>query len=180
MIKWILIVATVIFYAIRFRVGVLKRASKNKISIPLFIGEILIVILVVVQLSDIDPFKFKVPLLVNYLGLALALAAALFASIARISLKKNYVPASAASLPENLTTGGVYKIVRHPSYLGTLLALIGFELTLSSYFIFIALIFLVIIVKQIEKEEKMLAEYYKDEWQVFSKRTPYKLIPFIY
>jgi protein-S-isoprenylcysteine O-methyltransferase Ste14 len=180
MVRWILIVAIIIFYAIRLRASVLRRASKNKISRPLFIGEILILSMVIVQLTGLDPLKFQVPQIVSYLGLALALAGAIFSSIARISLKRNYVPASAASLPENLVTSGIYKIVRHPSYLGTLLALIGLELALNSYLIFIALILLAIVVKQIKKEEKMLAESFKNEWQYFIKSTPYKLVPFIY
>ena len=180
MIKGILLVAVIIFYAIRLRASVLKRASKHKINIPLFVGEILILALVVIQLTNLDPFKFKVPQVVNYLGLAFALAAAVFASIARVSLKKNYVPAMTAAPPESLTTGGVYKTVRHPSYLGTLLAFVGFELALSSYFIFLSLILLAILVKQIEKEEKMLSEVHPNKWQAFIKQTPYKLVPFIY
>jgi protein-S-isoprenylcysteine O-methyltransferase len=180
MIRLILIVAIIIFYAIRWRVSVLKRASKNKISCPLAAGELLILAVAISQLAGFDPLKINVPPIVSYLGLVIALAGAIFASIARLTLKKNYVPASAAGVPENLVTGGIYRIVRHPSYLGTLLAFIGFELALGSYLIFIALILLAIILSQIGKEERIMAEAFKDEWKDYVKKTPHKLIPFIY
>jgi protein-S-isoprenylcysteine O-methyltransferase Ste14 len=180
MIRWILVVAVVIFYAIRLRRSVLRRVSKNKVSTPLFVGEMIILIIIIIQLAGFDPLRFKVPPIINYLGFALALAGAAFSSTARIALKKNYVPAAAAGPPEKLTTGGIYRIVRHPSYLGSLLAFFGLELTLSSYFILITLLLLVIVVRQIKKEEKMLSGLYEKEWQVFIKKTPYRLLPFIY
>ncbi|TAK96044.1 isoprenylcysteine carboxylmethyltransferase family protein [Patescibacteria group bacterium] len=179
-IRYILIVAVIIFYAIRLRSSVLRRAAKNKVSLPLFVGELFIVLLVVVQLSDHDPLKFQIPLWINYFGLGLGLAGAAFASVARITLRKNYVPATAAGAPESVTTSGVYRLVRHPSYLGTLLGFFGFELALSSYFILIVLIVTVIIFRQIEKEEKIMLVAHEQEWKAFTQKTHYKLIPFVY
>src|SRR3989339_335302 len=175
MIRLVLIAAIIIFYAIRWRFSVLKRASKNKISRPLAVGELLILAIAISQLAGFDPLKLNAPPILSYIGLAVALAGAIFASIARLTLKQNYVPASAAGVPENLVTGGIYRTVRHPAYLGTLLAFIGFELALGSYLIFISLILLVIIVKQIGKEEKTTALSFKDEWKDYTKKTPHKL-----
>jgi protein-S-isoprenylcysteine O-methyltransferase Ste14 len=180
MIRLILLAAIIIFYAIRWRPSVLRRATKNKINTRIFIWEIIVVALIVVQLTDLDPLKFQVPQFVNYIGLVVALVGAAIASVARVTMKKNYVPATAAGVPESLTTGGIYKIVRHPAYLGTALAFIGFELALSSYLIFASLILLVEMTRQINKEEKMLSEFRKEAWQAFVKKTPYKLVPFIY
>jgi protein-S-isoprenylcysteine O-methyltransferase Ste14 len=180
MIRLILIAAIIIFYLIRWRVSVLKRASKNKISRPLAVGELLTLAIVIFQLAGFDFLKFNAPPIVSYLGLAVALSGAIFSSVARLTLKENYVPATASAAPENLVIGGIYKIVRHPSYLGSLLAFIGFELALNSYLIFITLVILVTVLKQIRKEEKIMAESFQNEWQTFAKRTPYKLVPFIY
>lgn len=180
MIKLILLVTIIIFYCIRWRPSVLRRIDKKRINVQLLIGEILILCLIVFQLTDMDKFKFHVPTWINYAGLALSLAGALIASVARISLKKNYMPATVSTAPDTLTTNGLYKIVRHPSYAGTLLAFIGFEIALNSYLIFIFVILLMLLVKQINKEEKMLLEIYENEWSDFVKKTPYRLIPFVY
>jgi protein-S-isoprenylcysteine O-methyltransferase Ste14 len=180
MIRLILIAAIIIFYAIRWRLSVLRRASKNEISCPLAVGEVLVLAIAVSQLAGFDPLKFNAPPIVSYLGLAVALAGAIFSSVARLKLKENYVPATAAAVPENLVTGGIYRIVRHPSYLGTLMAFIGFELALTSYLALVAIIILLTILKQIKKEEKIMSETFKDEWKAYAEQTPGKLIPLIY
>jgi len=137
-------------------------------------------IIAIFQLTDNDPFKFDPPLFMNYISLAVALMGAVFASIARLALRENYVPAMAAFPPKKMVTTGLYRIIRHPAYFGTLIALIGFELALSSYLVIIALAFAVIIIAQIIKEEKMLSELYGAEWQDYVRQVPYKLILFIY
>jgi len=181
MIKWILLAAIIVFYGIRWRPSVLRRVEKKDINITYLFGEVLLILLVVFQLAGMDNnFKFQVPIFVNYFGLAVALIGAVIASAARIILKNNYVPATVAVTPKSLTTNGLYKIVRHPSYIGTLIAFIGFELALNSYLIWLAVILLMIIIYQANKEEKILLKVYQDEWKEFSQKTPYKLIPFIY
>ena len=146
----------------------------------MMIAEILALITIIMQLVNYDYFVYKAPLSVTYIGAILSIGGAAFSSVARIKLKSNYVPAPAASLPESLVTDGIYKIVRHPSYLGSLLAIIGFQLAMNSYWIIFSVFILGIINQQINKEEKMLAEFYKDEWQAYTRTTPYKLFPFIY
>lgn len=180
MIKWILVVALIIFYAIRLRKSVVRRVFKKEIDRPLLIGEVLTLVIVIMQLSGYDYFVYKAPMSVAYAGLVLAIGGAVLASTARIQLKSNYVPAPAASLPENLVTSGLYRIIRHPSYLGSLLAIIGFQLAMNSYWIIFSIFILGIIIQQINKEEKMLLEFYKDEWQAYAKVAPYRLFPFVY
>ena len=180
MIKLILAIAIIVFYAIRLRRSVLKRSAKNRIQYPYLITELLILALVIFQLAGYDPLRFSVTAEVSWLGLILAIGGAVFSSVARITLKKNYVPIQAAGIPENIVTGGIYKIVRHPSYLGTLLAFIGLEIALGSFFIFLPIILFPYLIKQIDREEKMLSQHFGQQWRDYQKQTRFKLIPFIY
>lgn len=80
---------------------------------------------------------------------------------------------------QQLRTGGIYSLVRHPMYLSVLLMLFGGTLYMSAYYTLVldaaALIFLVY---KIGFEEKMLIEKFSSykEYQLKTK----KLIPFIF
>lgn len=101
-----------------------------------------------------------------------------------------------------LVTDGPYRIVRHPGYtalctflLGNVLCQLGpgsvwSQLGLSSRpatFILgivqvclAAYVGFVVAVLRVPKEDGMLRERFRDEWEVWALQTPYKLIPMIY
>jgi protein-S-isoprenylcysteine O-methyltransferase Ste14 len=80
----------------------------------------------------------------------------------------------------NLVTTGVYKLVRHPIYSGTLISVLGWTILLKSiisivYFPFLFLLyFLVTFV-----EERILIEEYGDQYLDYKKKVTKRLIPFI-
>ena len=101
-----------------------------------------------------------------------------------------------------LVTDGPYRIVRHPGYtalcaflLGDVLCQLGpgsvwaqlglwrnpvccgiglMQTCLAAYVGF------VVSVLRVPKEDGILREQFKDEWEVWAKKTPCKLIPFVY
>ncbi|KAI0670384.1 hypothetical protein C8Q78DRAFT_991972 [Trametes maxima] len=100
-----------------------------------------------------------------------------------------------------LITTGPYAVVRHPSYSGWLLLVAGNVLALLSpgsyyteaklldstsgrvaagtvvgYLTFITYV----LCSRIRKEDEVLCREFGSEWQAWAKKTPYKLIPFIY
>lgn len=80
-----------------------------------------------------------------------------------------------------LKTNGVYERIRHPSYLGMLLIVIGFSATMSSIYSFLVLVvpvFLAIIYR-IRVEENLLKNEFGDSYSNYSLDTK-KLIPWIY
>ena len=100
-----------------------------------------------------------------------------------------------------LITTGPYSIVRHPSYSGVWLVMIGMainQLGPGSIYVelglwqntvafMVGLFQLAIIVyiglvidMRTQKEDKALKEQFEEEWTAWSKRTPCRLIPFIY
>ncbi len=79
-----------------------------------------------------------------------------------------------------LLTDGYYKHIRHPSYLGVVIYVVGLVITFSSLYGFVVMIIgLIFLHWRIEIEEKMLIEAFGDEYKEYQKRTK-KLIPFLY
>ena len=85
------------------------------------------------------------------------------------------------TIPTSLTTAGIYKIIRHPGYLGGLIFNIGFGFSFGNYYsgliVFIPMAIVMII--RIISEEKVLYRKFGDEYVNYKKRT-WALIPFIY
>ena len=100
-----------------------------------------------------------------------------------------------------LITDGPYSIVRHPSYTGAWLVMIGMAisqlgpgsvymelglwkntLTLLAGIFQLALIVYVglVIDLRVQKEDKALSEQFEVEWKAWAKRVPCRLIPFLY
>lgn len=76
---------------------------------------------------------------------------------------------------------GLYKIIRHPSYLGQLIIFTGISISLSNWLsVIIMLLFtLAGYMNRIRVEEKFMTEQMGDKYSNYQKRT-YKLIPKIY
>ena len=78
-----------------------------------------------------------------------------------------------------LVTGGPYRLVRHPIYLGYLIGHIGFLLANFSWWNFGVLALLYgAQVYRIAREESVLAA--SDDYRAYQKRVRWRLLPFVY
>ena len=80
----------------------------------------------------------------------------------------------------NVITTGVYGVVRHPIYSGTLISVLGWTILFKSiisivYFPILFLLYFLTIVR----EERILIEEYGDEYIDYKKKVPKRLIPFV-
>jgi protein-S-isoprenylcysteine O-methyltransferase Ste14 len=80
-----------------------------------------------------------------------------------------------------LVTGGIFQHIRHPHY--SSLIIIGFGLAFffySSFTLAIAIIAIPIIIWSVIDEEKLLIKQYGEEYKIFMKQVPWRLIPKIF
>jgi protein-S-isoprenylcysteine O-methyltransferase Ste14 len=83
--------------------------------------------------------------------------------------------------PEHrLVSSGLYGIIRHPSYIGLFVLLLGWGLAFrSGVGVVIALLSLAVLLGRIQAEERLLRETFGAEYDAYRARTS-RLIPYIY
>ena len=76
---------------------------------------------------------------------------------------------------------GIYKSIRHPAYLGSLISLIGLGFALENWISLLILLILplVAILYRIKVEEKALLQHFGTQYEEYRKRTK-KLLPKLY
>ena len=100
-----------------------------------------------------------------------------------------------------LVTTGIYSVVRHPAYAGLMIGPAGSTLSYFSsgslwnvyhgapvslrslallWWAMVFVAFPMCILMRVPQEERMMRKSFPEEWEVYTKRTPYRLIPYIY
>jgi protein-S-isoprenylcysteine O-methyltransferase Ste14 len=114
-------------------------------------------------------------------GFVLITGGLIYRWVAIIHLGKAFTVDVAITHTAKLKTDGIYKRVRHPSYLGLLLIVVGFSAIMGSLYSFLVLtvpVFLAISYR-ISVEEKLLISEFGDNYIKYKYETK-KLIPGIY
>ncbi len=79
-----------------------------------------------------------------------------------------------------LVTGGIYGIIRHPSYLGLFVNALGWALAFrAGVGVAIAVLMLIVLFARIEAEERLLSETFGAEYDAYCSRT-WRLLPHVY
>jgi protein-S-isoprenylcysteine O-methyltransferase Ste14 len=96
-------------------------------------------------------------------------------------LGKHFTPTIQLQQDHDLITAGPYSIIRHPSYLGALLAIVGIAIFFNSLIGTIAacIAMMIAYVVRIDAEEKALESLFGSKYQEYQQRTK-KLIPFLW
>jgi protein-S-isoprenylcysteine O-methyltransferase Ste14 len=114
-------------------------------------------------------------------GIVLWLSGAFFRFYSMLTLGRFFTYDVAISAGQSLVERGPYRWLRHPSYLGSLLAYIGFGMTLTNWLaIFLpALCLGIAYVYRIRVEEAALRQGLGAPYQDYMRRT-WRLIPFVF
>lgn len=119
--------------------------------------------------------------LVYGIGLFIILIGLIIRWISIFQLKKAFTVDVAIGAEHKLKTDGMYKVIRHPSYLGLLLIMVGFSICMNSLIsaIIVTVLMFLVILYRIVVEERVLIEGFGDAYKTYQLRTK-RLIPWIY
>jgi protein-S-isoprenylcysteine O-methyltransferase Ste14 len=118
---------------------------------------------------------------VQYFGLLLIIAGMILRFISILTLGNLFTVDVTIRDNHKIKKDGVYGIIRHPSYTGSILSFIGFGISLNNWISLIVITILIVMAMlyRIKIEEKLLIDQFGNEYLDYSKKT-YRLIPCIY
>jgi len=80
-----------------------------------------------------------------------------------------------------LKTDGFYRFVRHPSYLGALLSMVGWALVFRSIAgLLLTIAMFLPIIARIRAEEDFLTREFGETYRAYQQHTRWRLMPFVY
>ena len=116
----------------------------------------------------------------KYIGVAIFLSGYWIRTIAARTLRKQFSYLVTIQEHHQLITSGIYSLIRHPVYLGTILAVIGMFLVFSTWFgLAFVFIYSAILIHRMSLEEKLLFKYFGSVYQEYTQKS-FRLIPHIY
>ena len=116
----------------------------------------------------------------RYLGLVVYIVGSIVRLAAVFALGHRFSGVVAIQPGHKLKTDGIYKDVRHPSYSGLLLAMIGWTLLFRSAIgLALNLPLFLLLLSRMEDEEKFLEAEFGEEYRAYRQKT-WRLLPFIY
>jgi protein-S-isoprenylcysteine O-methyltransferase len=114
-------------------------------------------------------------------GDILVIAGLIFRWYSIIYLGRWFTVNVAIAADQPLIDDGPYRFLRHPSYTGALMALIGLGLAIGNTVSLLAIVLLTVPVflRRIQVEERVLAEAFGARWEAYRART-WRLLPGLY
>jgi protein-S-isoprenylcysteine O-methyltransferase Ste14 len=117
---------------------------------------------------------------VRYLGLAIYVAGIVLRLAPVFVLGRRFSGLVAIQEGHELVTGGFYRVIRHPSYLGLLLGLFGWALVFrSAIAVLVSLLMIPPLVARMNSEEALLESEFGQQYADYCRRT-WRLLPFLY
>jgi len=126
-------------------------------------------------------FPISSNLLIPYLGLFLITIGMIFRFISILALGKFFTVDVTIRTNHKIKKDGLYRLIRHPSYTGSILSFIGFGISLNNWIslLIISLPVIFAMLHRIKIEEKLLVDKFGIEYVNYMKKT-YRLLPWIY
>jgi protein-S-isoprenylcysteine O-methyltransferase Ste14 len=118
---------------------------------------------------------------IRYLGLIVTAIGSFLRVATVFELGHRFSIFVALQSDHRLKTDGFYRFVRHPSYLGALLAMAGWALVFRSTIgLLLTAAMCMLIIARIRAEEDFLVREFGDQYHAYQGRTRWRLLPFIY
>ncbi len=132
--------------------------------------------------SAIAVLSIPLPVWFRFAMLTLIVPSIPFVLWSHLALGKNWVhgldpQTFLARTDQVLVTGGPYRYVRNPIYLGSIAFITAIALLAANWLLLVPALFLVVLVyREIPNEEAMLLERFGDKYRQYRARTP-RMIP---
>jgi protein-S-isoprenylcysteine O-methyltransferase Ste14 len=118
--------------------------------------------------------------LVRYVGLAIFVVGSILRLVPVFLLGRRFSGLVAIQEGHELETGGLYRVIRHPSYLGLLIGLLGWALIFRSTIgLLVSLLLVPPLVSRMNSEEALLESEFGERYVDYRRRT-WRLIPYVY
>lgn len=163
----------------RLRAGARRQDKGSRVvlisvlTLGILVGTLLAVAVPATAITSARPFLFWLGILLIYVGIALRLYA--------IHVLGAFFTTAVAVAPgQTVIETGPYRLIRHPSYTGFLITLLGFGLCLTNWLSLLVIMACALIgfSYRIRVEEQVLQEQLGQRYQEYMRRTK-RLIPFV-
>ncbi len=117
---------------------------------------------------------------VRWLGVAIGAAGGVLRLAPVFVLGRRFSGLVAIQPNHKLVTDGLYRVIRHPSYLGLLATGVGWSLAFrGGVGLVITALILGVLIGRMNAEERLLAETFGTEYAAYRART-WRLVPYVY
>jgi protein-S-isoprenylcysteine O-methyltransferase Ste14 len=116
----------------------------------------------------------------RYFGLFLFFAGSILRLAAVFVLGRRFSGLVAIQKDHELKTDGLYRYIRHPSYAGLIVSMIGYALIFRSVMgLLLNILLFLFLISRINDEERFLEAHFGDEYRNYRLRTK-RLVPYVY
>ncbi|MBW9146649.1 isoprenylcysteine carboxylmethyltransferase family protein [Clostridium sp. CM027] len=124
---------------------------------------------------------FILPMLFFWIGIFFIIIGVLFRSYSVWTLRNFFTLSVQVNSTQKIIQTGPYKYLRHPSYSGSILSLIGITLSFRSFEGVIGTLIIIVVIYgyRITIEETILEKTFKETYKDYKDNT-YRIIPFIW
>jgi protein-S-isoprenylcysteine O-methyltransferase Ste14 len=177
----VIVLATIAMFFTDVNLSGFRRADSQYrwLLVPMFV--VFLAILIVPTYTDRREIWTLDGDAVRYLGLAMLAIGLVFRVGPMFALGRRFTwPLASQDEDHRLLTTGFYRYIRHPSYLGGLVAMFGWALVFRSAIGLILNALLVpVFIGFIPKEEALLKKEFGVAYDVYQQRT-WRMVPFVY
>lgn len=180
---WLVVIAYFLIDALlrhKGKAASLSTTQTDRNSTLFLLSAFAAILIVAEVLSYVNVGRFSIPWL-SWLALLLTISGLVLRVTSMVQLRTGYTRTLRVDTGQGLMTTGLYGIVRHPGYLGSILLWLFFGLAIGNYIVFgVALLVIPFAYTyRIRTEEQMLTDAFGEQFTHY-KRKSWRLIPLIW
>jgi protein-S-isoprenylcysteine O-methyltransferase Ste14 len=167
--------------AVILRSGRRNASSKDRGSLALLWLAIAVATFLGALLSGVRTTRIAHGNLAFWCGMALLIGGSVLRWTAILTLRRYFTVDVAIHADHELIDRGLYSVLRHPSYAGSLLSFLGLGLAMGNWLSagIILLVTFAVFARRMAIEERALTERFGDRYLAYMARTK-RLVPFVY